>query len=148
MLISQGYPEATVHKFFSPLSSKNVDVVDKVEEQRRFYAYINRNGTLHNNGMVATGAFIGHLERELARCPLYRGHEGERSYIFLALEDGGEKLSLGFRKLGMAHLKGLEKLAVYEIVDGVELNPSALKRVYSATLASAIEKDAGGGGWL
>ncbi len=71
-----------------------------------------------------------------------------RSYIFLALEDAGEKLSLGFRKLGMAHLKGLEKLAVYEIVDGVELNPSALKRVYGATLATAIERDAGGDGWI
>jgi hypothetical protein len=149
MLISQGYPEATVHKFFAPLSSKNVDVVDKIEEQRRFYAYINRNGTLHNNGLVATGAFIAHLERELERCPLYRGHEADRSYIFLALEDAGEKLSLGFRKLGMAHLKGLEKLAVYEIVDGVELNPDALKRVYGATLAAAIERDAGGNdGWL
>jgi hypothetical protein len=145
MLINQGYPEATVHKFFSPLSSKNVDVVDKTEELRRFYAYINRNGTLHNNGMVATGAFLAHLERELERCPLYRGHEGDRSYIFLALEDAGEKLSLGFRKLGMAHLKGLEKLAVYEIVDGVELNPAALDRVYGEKLASAIERDAGGG---
>jgi hypothetical protein len=145
MLINQGYPEATVHKFFSPLSSKNVDVVDKTEELRRFYAYINRNGTLHNNGMVATGAFLAHLERELERCPLYRGHEGDRSYIFLALEEAGEKLSLGFRKLGMAHLKGLEKLAVYEIVDGVELNPAALKPVYGEKLAAAIERDAGGG---
>jgi hypothetical protein len=149
MLINQGYPEATVHKFFSPLSSKNVDVVDKTEELRRFYAYINRNGTLHNNGMVATGAFIAHLERELNRCPIYRGQEGDRSYVFLALEDAGEKLSLGFRKLGMAHLKGLEKLAVYEIVDGVELDPAALKRIYGETLAAAIERDAGGGdGWL
>ncbi len=149
MLISQGYPEATVHKFFSPLASKNVDVVDKTEEARRFYAYINRNGTLHNNGMVATGAFIGHLERELHRCPLYQGTEGDRSYVFLALEDAGAKLSLGFRKLGMAHLKGLEKLAVYEIVDGVELNPDALKRIYGETLAAAIERDAGGGdGWM
>ncbi|HSS49071.1 MAG TPA: hypothetical protein VLX28_08995, partial [Thermoanaerobaculia bacterium] len=98
MLINQGYPEATVHKFFSPLSSKNVDVVDKTEELRRFYAYINRNGTLHNNGMVATGAFIAHLERELHRHPIYRGREGDRAYVFLALEDAGEKLSLGFRK--------------------------------------------------
>jgi class 3 adenylate cyclase len=29
MLINQGYPEATVHRFFAPLSHKNVDVVDK-----------------------------------------------------------------------------------------------------------------------
>jgi hypothetical protein len=147
MLINQGYPEATVHKFFSPLSSKNVDVVDKTEESRRFYAYINRNGTLHNNGMVATGTFIAHLERELDRCPLYRGREDDRSYVFLALEDAGEKLSLGFRKLGMAHLKGLEKLAVYEIVDGVELEPAEHTRIYGEKLAAAIEKDASAERW-
>ena len=147
MLINQGYPEATVHKFFSPLSSKNVDVVDKTEESRRFYAYINRNGTLHNNGMVATGAFIAHLERELDRFPLYRGREDDRSYVFLALEDAGEKLSLGFRKLGMAHLKGLAKLAVYEIVDGVELDSTALTRISGEKLAAAIEKDASAERW-
>jgi hypothetical protein len=147
MLINQGYPEPTVHKFFSPLSSKNVDVVDKAEESRRFYAYINRNGTLHNNGMVATGAFIAHLERELDRCLLYRGREDDRSYVFLALEDAGVKLSLGFRKLGMAHLKGLEKLAVYEIVDGVELDPAENTRIYGEKLAAAIEKDASAERW-
>src|SRR4030095_4390525 len=42
MLINQGYPEATVHRFFSPLSHRNVDVVDKQEESRRFYDLINR----------------------------------------------------------------------------------------------------------
>ena len=64
MLLNQGYPEATVHRFFAPLAQKNVDVVDKKEEARTFYAYINRNGSLHNNGMVATGPFIAQLDRE------------------------------------------------------------------------------------
>ncbi len=69
MLINQGYPEATVHRFFSPLMHQNLDVVDKREESRRFYAYINRNGTLHNNGLVATHAFIAQLDHELGRRP-------------------------------------------------------------------------------
>ncbi|HYX24031.1 MAG TPA: hypothetical protein VFC23_07745 [Thermoanaerobaculia bacterium] len=141
MLINQGYPEATVHKFFSPLSAKNVDVVDKTEELRRFYAYINRNGTLHNNGMVATGAFIAQLERELTGCPLFRGREGDRAYVYLVLEDAGDKLSVGFRKLGMAHLKGLEKLAVYEIVDGAEVDPAALTQLRGVRLAGAVERE-------
>jgi hypothetical protein len=141
MLINQGYPEATVHRFFSPLSSKNVDVVDKTEELRRFYAYINQNGTLHNNGMVATGAFIAQLERELSRCPLFRGREGDRAYVFLVLEDAGDKLSVGFRKLGMAHLKGLEKLAVYEIVDGAEVDPAAFTQIRGMRLTGAVERE-------
>ncbi|HEX4960319.1 MAG TPA: hypothetical protein VF173_05745, partial [Thermoanaerobaculia bacterium] len=142
MLISQGYPEATVHRFFSPLSTKNVDVVDKTEELRRFYAYINRNGTLHNNGMVATGAFIAHLERELAGASLSRGKDGDRVYVFLMLEDQGDQLQVGFRKLGMAHLKGLEKLAVYEIVDGAEADPATFTPIRGEKLAAAIEKEA------
>ncbi len=62
MLIAQGYPEPTVHRFFAPLAESNVDVVDKSEESRRFYAYLNRNGTLHNNGLVATGAYVARLD--------------------------------------------------------------------------------------
>ena len=141
MLINQGYPEATVHRFFAPLSSKNVDVVDKMEESRPFYAYINRNGTLHNNGMVGTGAFIAQLERELVGTRLYRGREADRSYVFLILDDNGEALTVGFRKLGMAHLKGLEKLAVYEILDGAALDPAALTEIWGERLASAIERE-------
>lgn len=142
MLINQGYPEATVHRFFSPLSHKNVDVVDKVEELRRFYAYINRNGTLHNNGMVATGAFIAQLERELGFSSLCRGRDGDRSYVFLSLEDAGDSLSVGFRKLGMAHLKGLEKLAVYEILDGAEMDAAALTEIRTGEgLAAAVERE-------
>jgi hypothetical protein len=47
----------------------------------------------------------------------------------------------------MAHLKGLEKLAVYEIVDGVELDPAEHTRIYGEKLAAAIEKDASAERW-
>ncbi len=114
MLITQGFPAGRVHDFFAPLAEKNVDVIDKTEEARRFYAYLNRNGTLHNNGMVATAAFIQRLETELGERPLARASDGERSYVMLTLEEPGGGISVGMRKLGLAHLKGLEKLAVYE----------------------------------
>ncbi len=141
MLINQGYPEATVQRFFSPLSQKNVDVVDKGEESRRFYAYINRNGTLHNNGMVATGAFIAQLDCELDGGRLSRGSHGERGYVVLELEDAGEKLPVGIRKLGLAQLKGLEKLPVYEIVDAAELDPAALTAIEGERLVPAVERE-------
>ncbi len=140
MLLNQGYPEATVHRFFAPLAQKNVDVVDKKEEARTFYAYINRNGTLHNNGMVATGPFIAQLDRELASAPIHRGHEGDRAYVVLALEDGGERLPVGIRKLGMAHLKGLEQLTVYEIVDAMEMAPETLVELPGEPLLAAVER--------
>ncbi|HSF38153.1 MAG TPA: hypothetical protein VLT87_00085 [Thermoanaerobaculia bacterium] len=142
MLVAQGYPEATVHKFFAPLSHKNVDVVDKREESRQFYAYINRNGTLHNNGMIATGPFIAQLDRELGPGKrLYRGSDNERNYTVIDLEDAGEPLSMGVRKLGLAHLKGLEKLAVYEIVDGASLDLGTLLEIRGERLANAVERE-------
>ncbi len=141
MLISQGYPETAVHRFFAPLGDKNVDVVDKREESRTFYAYINRNGTLHNNGMVATGPFIAQLDRELSEPRLYRTREGDRAYVVLTLEDGKESLPVGIRKLGMAHLKGLEKLAVYEIIDAASLDPESLEDLHGERLIAAVERE-------
>ena len=118
MLINQGYPEAAVHRFFAPLAEKNVDVVDKKEESRRFYAYLNRNGTLHNNGMVATAAFMPRLEQELRPSELSpRQRRRPRPTSCSSSRTAASELPVGVRKLGMAHLKGLEKLAVYEIVD-------------------------------
>jgi class 3 adenylate cyclase len=141
MLVNQGYPETAVQRFFAPLGDKNVDVVDKREESRTFYAYINRNGTLHNNGMVATGPFIAQLDREVADPRLYRIREGERSYVVLTLQDGKEPMPVGIRKLGMAHLKGLEKLAVYEIIDAAGVDLEGLEEVQGERLIAAIERE-------
>ncbi len=141
MLISQGYPEATVHRFFAPLAATDLDVVDKVEESRRFYAYINRNGTLLNNGLVATGAYVARLDREIGSTPLARGAGGIRSYVVFHVEDGGERLPVGLRKLGTARLKGLERLPVYEIVDGATLEAASLRPLRGERLVAAADRE-------
>jgi hypothetical protein len=143
MLINQGFSPTQVHSFFAPLAEKNVDVVDKKEESRRFYAYLNRNGTLHNNGMVATAAYIQRLEMELENRPppLLRASDGERVYVLLKVEDGGSSIWFGVRKLGLAQLKGLEKLAVYELVDGKCLDPGSYQEIRGETLGTAIDKE-------
>ncbi|HEX2643124.1 MAG TPA: hypothetical protein VHU81_09035, partial [Thermoanaerobaculia bacterium] len=141
MLINQGYPEATVHRFFAPLAQKNVDMVDKREESRRFYAYINRNGSLHNNGMVATASFMSKLEHELGPRRLQRGTDGERKYVVLDLDDGGEPLPVGIRKLGLVQLKGLEKLMIFEIVDGATLDSGSLRALPDQQLVNVIDRE-------
>jgi hypothetical protein len=126
MLINQGYPEPTVHRFFAPLAQKNVDVVDK----------------LHNNGLVATGAYMAKLEEEMGGGRLfYRGLHAEHSYVVVALEDAGEPLPVGVRKLGMAQLKGLERLSVYEIVDCAGLDLAALPELRGERLTGAVERE-------
>ncbi|HET9226506.1 MAG TPA: hypothetical protein VFR31_07545, partial [Thermoanaerobaculia bacterium] len=148
MLINQGFSPTQVHDFFSPLAEKNVDVVDKKEESRRFWAYLNRNGTLHNNGMVATADYMQRLERELGTRTILRASDGERTYVLLELDDAGTKVSFGVRRLGLAHLKGLEKLPVYELVDGRSLDLSSYQEIRGETLGMAIEKLSAAGGMM
>lgn len=142
MLLNQGYPEATVQKFFAPLAQRNVDLVDKRQESRIFHAYIDGNGNLINSGLVATGAYVAQLERDLAPGACQRVSEGGRSYLVVEVDDAGERLPVGIRKLGLAHLKGLERLAIYELIDaaGLALQPLAGK-VPAGQLVSAVEQD-------
>jgi hypothetical protein len=142
-LINQGYDALDVHRFFSPLAEKNVDVVNKQEEARRFYAYLNRNGTLHNNGMVATLPYMTRLEKELGPRPLQRVSAEDRRYVLLELP-GADGMLVGIRKLGMAHLKGLEKLAVYEIVDADTLDAGTFAPAEGSFLVNAIDREFAG----
>ncbi|MFP5287902.1 MAG: hypothetical protein ACLGI9_19345, partial [Thermoanaerobaculia bacterium] len=87
---------------------------------------------------------ISQLDRELKPGQLCRGRDGDRSYVVLTLEDAGEKLSVGVRKLGLAHLKGLEKLPVYEIVDGASLDPASLAEIPGERLVTAVERESAG----
>lgn len=122
MLLNLGYKQDVVHRFFAPVLQKNVDVVDKREEDRRHYAYINRNGNLVNEGIVATASFIDQLDAENRFTELWRVHAWDRSWVAVGLEDpvvgrSADTLFIGLRKLGVASLKGLDKLAVFEVAD-------------------------------
>ncbi|MDQ1347333.1 MAG: Guanylate cyclase protein [Acidobacteriota bacterium] len=117
LLITLGYPEPVVNRFFAPMTHQNLDVVNKLEESRSFYSYINPNGSLVNEGIVATLDFIQRLEKESVSSRIFRLLDGERTYVALKVDTPGGSLLVGIRKLGVAHLKGLDRLPVYEIVD-------------------------------
>jgi hypothetical protein len=146
MLITQGYPEQTVHRFFAPLLHRNVDLVEKTEHKRRFYAYINRNGHLVNEGIVATQAFLHALTEELAGSPLGRVREEDRSYVVVRVDDhgGGAPLTVGLRFLGRASLKGLDTLPIYEVVDGEAWSDHQIEPVTVTDLTHAIEREVAG----
>lgn len=116
-LITHGYPEATVHKFFAPMLRANLDVVDQRERAREFYAYVNGNGSLVNEGIVATGDFVQKLAQERAFDRLFRLVDGNRSWIAVKVTAPGVDLLVGMRRLGVAQLKGLDSTPIYEIVD-------------------------------
>lgn len=141
MLVSQGYPRETVMRFFSPLDEADLDVVDRREESRPFYAYINPNGTLVNEGIVATGSFIAQLDLELGEgFRMFQAELDDHAYVVLPLAEGGERLYVGLRKLGAARLKGLDTLPVYEVLDGADLDERDLEEIPGAGLLQALER--------
>ncbi|MBV8517970.1 MAG: hypothetical protein JO197_11275 [Acidobacteria bacterium] len=114
-LVAHGYDAAKVQQFFAPLA-RGVDVIDKTQHAREFYAYLDGNGHLVNEGIVASMALLQELSNELANeaQPLSRLRTAYGNYIAFAPAIPGVEL-LGMRLLGMTALKGLDKIEVAEI---------------------------------
>ncbi len=145
LLVTQGYAAAEVDRFFAPAFSRDLDLVDKREEARGFYSYINPSGTLVNEGIVATRSFIEQLDAGGTIQALYAATVGERAYVAFHLQEGKEELAVGIRKLGQARLKGLGRLAVYEVVDGSGWPAAAVTPLTGASaLLPALERPAAG----
>ena len=141
MLLNFGYPRQAVMRFFEPLSEHGLDVVDKTEESRSFHAYINRNGTLVNEGIVATGGFVSELAAELGDTKVYRARLGGHGWALVALEQGSEKCWVGVRQLGVANLKGLDPLPVFEILDAGDLEAESIETASGMTLMQALDHE-------
>ena len=140
LLITQGYPEATVNRFFAPLLRRNVDVINKSEEARGFYAYINPNGSMVNEGIVATLDFVSRFEQEAAHSRIFRLLDAERTYVAIKIDAAGGSLLIGIRKLGVAHLKGLDRLPIYEVVDATLWGDNTLVELRGG-LSELIERE-------
>ncbi len=141
LLITQGYPESTVNRFFAPMTQTNVDVIDKGEEARSFFAYINHNGSLVNEGIVATWDFVSRLALEKPFTRIFRLVDSHRTYVAVKIEGGSSSLLIGIRKLGVAQLKGLDRLPVYEIVDATVWGDNTLMELRSSDLTELIERE-------
>lgn len=115
-LVAHGYSTQSVQNFFAPLA-RGVDVVDHDQQAREFHAYINANGHLVNEGIVASMAFLQEMSIELTNeaAPLYRIRAPWGTYIgFTPALDGVEYVAV--RILGMVSLKGLDNIEIGEIV--------------------------------
>jgi hypothetical protein len=125
-LVAHGYEESRVRQFFAPLAH-GVDVVDHVQHGRDFFAYINANGHLINEGIVASLSFVQELSAELeaGQHAIYRLAAPWGTYLGFSASEGSELIAL--RLLGLVSLKGLANVEVAEIVsfvpDAVESEP-------------------------
>lgn len=148
-LVNLGYREDVVHRFFAPLVQRNLDISDKREEARRFYAYVDRNGHLVNEGIVATGGFLEQLDSENRVTDLRRAVVAGRHYVAVEIPDAATSpgqvspraLVVGLRKLGTPSLKGLDKVAIYEVADLGGLAFAELDPMHGPGLLGAIERE-------
>ena len=115
-LIAIGYDAAKVQQFFAPLS-RGMDVIDKTQHARDYYAYLDSNGNLVNEGIVASRDFFSELSAELGNeaQQLHRLKTPWATYIGFAPAVAGVEF-IGARLLGSVSLKGLDNIEAGEIV--------------------------------
>jgi hypothetical protein len=116
LLLAHGYDQSDVYKFFAPLSH-SVDHAEVAQQQREFYAYVNENGHLVNEGIVASIPFLRQLSNELIEDgqKMYRLRASWNVYLgFPAAGDFGGYV--GIRLLGSVSLKGIGEQDIAEVV--------------------------------
>jgi hypothetical protein len=116
LLLSHGYEQMEVLRFFAPLS-RSAGTDEEMLQHREFYAYVDQNGHLINEGIVASVPFLQQLAEELVEDEqkLYRLRTKWSSYVGMAsaAEHG---TYIGLRLLGSVSLKGIGMVEVAEIV--------------------------------
>ena len=99
LMVGLGYPSENVDKFFAPLERRSLEVVERGEEGRQFHAYVNANGTLINEGIVATQQFVERFVAEGTILRLAVAPEPSRRFIVATVMDGVEEIQAGFSRL-------------------------------------------------
>jgi hypothetical protein len=115
-LVAKGYSPENVQQFFAPLA-RGVEVVDPRQQSREFYVYLDGNGHLVNEGIVASMPLLQELSNELAAegQQLFRVRTEYGPYISFAPSLAGVDL-MGVKLVGMVALKGLDNLEVGELL--------------------------------
>jgi hypothetical protein len=116
LLLAHGYDQNEVYRFFAPLS-RSVDHTDANQQQREFYAYVNENGHLINEGIVVSIPFLRQLSQEILE-------DGQKIYrlrapwnVYIGFPTNGERGGyLGVRLLGSVSLKGIGAQDIGEVV--------------------------------
>jgi hypothetical protein len=140
-LIAHGYDQSKVRSFFAPLA-RGVDVIDHTQHAREFYAYVNANGHLVNEGIVASMPLLQELSSELAGESQQLVHLKAPfgTYIgFAPAIDGVEYL--GIRLIGMVSLKGLDNVEIGEVVPFAPGEAEVMPLEASESLVMLLRQD-------
>ena len=141
-LLGLGYSAADVDRFFAPVIDRDGDFAVGPESGRPFFAYLNSTGTLINEGIVATEAFLAELEQSVEPPAMSRYREGTSGYVVVTVDEGSGEVRTGIRRLGVGRFKGLGGVTIYEIVDGEEWPEEALEELPEGGLLEHLAREA------
>ncbi|HEV8660427.1 MAG TPA: hypothetical protein VGS96_17620 [Thermoanaerobaculia bacterium] len=115
LLLAHGYDQTDVYRFFAPLSQTRDSGEFQQPQQREFYAFIDENRNLINEGIVASVSFLRQLSSELAekKHRLYRLRAPWA--LYLGFPSAESRSYIGVRMLGAASLKGIGSMEVAEV---------------------------------
>jgi hypothetical protein len=113
-LLTHGYDPNDVYRFFAPLA-RGATSVEAAQQGREFYAYVNENGHLVNEGIVVSIPFLTQLSTEIVE-------DGQRLYrlrtpwsAYVGFPTSGDEY-VGLRLLGSVSLKGIGSQEIAELV--------------------------------
>ena len=140
-LVARGYDAGKVQNFFAPLA-RGVDMIDKAQHAREFYAYVNANNSLINEGIVASLALLQELSNELnaENQQLYRLRLPFGSYIGFSPAVSGVEF-IGVRLIGTVQLKGLDNVEIGEIAPFVKGEADAIPLDSADPLVTILRQD-------
>jgi hypothetical protein len=140
-LVARGYDPTKVQNFFAPIAH-GVDVIDHAQHAREFYAYVNANNSLINEGIVASMAFVQELSNELTSegQQLHRLRVSSGNYIGFAPAVSGVEF-IGIRFLGTVSLKGLDNIEVGEVVPFAPGEAEAIPLDSAEPLVAILRQD-------
>lgn len=145
-LVARGYDLHKVLDFLEPVRSGGRMPEDMA--QRPYGAYLLENGELQNLGTVLTEAFLREMELEWSDLRVGQAQVWGMPWLVVMLDPTNpDGPWAGLRYLGVARLKGLEPLPLYELVSwetappGLSMLPPGTSLVSTLRSLAQVEGD-------
>lgn len=112
-LIHSGYDESVVEEFLAPIATARG--ASTSSDNRIYKVELDSHGELVNEGIILTLDFVEHLERELEVPSFTEVVEHDDRWLLFPLDpDRPGPFQVGLRYLGVARLKGLDPIELFE----------------------------------
>ena len=123
-LIHAGYDALEVENFLAPIATARG--ASKSSDNRTYKVELDSHGELVNEGIVLTLDFVEHLERELELPSFTEVMEHDVRWLLFPLDpDRPGPFQVGLRYLGVARLKGLDPIELFEAAVWTEIPAEA-----------------------